>query len=86
MPQLTYVPVLSAPLASDDWSGRTGLVHEAVLQDLPDLSGHQVYACGNPLMVEAAQRDFLQQGCLPEDEFFADAFYSAAQSGDRPAR
>jgi CDP-4-dehydro-6-deoxyglucose reductase len=85
MPQLTYVPVLSAPLASDDWSGRTGLVHQAVLQDLPDLSGHQVYACGNPLMVEAAQRDFLQQGGLPEDEFFADAFYSAAQSGDRPA-
>ena len=31
-------------------------------------------------MVEAAQRDFLQQGGLPEDEFFADAFYSAAQS------
>jgi CDP-4-dehydro-6-deoxyglucose reductase len=79
MPQLTYVPVLSDPLDSDGWSGRTGLVHEAVMQDLSDLSGHQVYACGNPLMVEAAQRDLIGQCGLPEDEFFADAFYSAAQ-------
>ena len=83
MPRLTYVPVLSEPLASDGWTGRTGLVHQAVMQDLSDLSGHQVYACGNPLMVEAAQRDLIGQCGLPEDEFFADAFYSAArQAGD----
>jgi len=79
------VPVLSEPLASDGWTGRTGLVHQAVMQDLSDLSGHQVYACGNPLMVEAAQRDLIGVCGLPEDEFFADAFYSAAQSSDRAA-
>jgi CDP-4-dehydro-6-deoxyglucose reductase len=76
MPNLRYVPVLSEPEA--DWTGRTGFVHRAVMADLPDLSGHQVYACGAPVMVEAAQRDFVEQCGLPADEFFADAFTSEA--------
>lgn len=75
---LRYVPVLSEALASDGWSGRTGLVHQAVMEDIPDLSGHQVYACGAPVMVESAQRDFIGQCGLPPDEFYSDAFYSAA--------
>ena len=78
MPNLRYVPVLSEPHADDAWSGRRGLVHEAVMADWPDLSAHQVYACGAPLMVEAAQRDFIARCGLPADEFFADAFTSAA--------
>jgi NAD(P)H-flavin reductase len=49
---------LSEPEPADAWAGRTGLVHQAVMQDWPDLSAHQVYACGVPVMVEAAQRDF----------------------------
>jgi ferredoxin-NADP reductase len=53
-----YVPVLSEPLATDDWRGRTGLVHEAVMQDMPDMGGCQVYACGVPVMVESARREF----------------------------
>jgi CDP-4-dehydro-6-deoxyglucose reductase len=53
-------------------------VHQAVLQDLPDLSGHQVYACGAPVVVDSARRDFVAQAHLPEDEFFADAFTSEA--------
>jgi CDP-4-dehydro-6-deoxyglucose reductase len=52
-------------------------VHQAVLQDLPDLSQHQVYACGAPIVVESAQRDYLAAG-LPADEFFADSFTSEA--------
>ena len=72
-----YVPVLSEPLASDHWRGRTGLVHEAVLHDIPDLSGCQVYACGVPAMVAAAHRDFTARCGLPEDEFFSDAFTPA---------
>src|SRR5574343_1220520 len=70
---IAYVPVLSEPAAGDAWQGRTGFVHQAVLADFPDLSGHQVYACGAPVMIEAAKRDFMAQG-LPEEEFFADAF------------
>ena len=84
MPQLRYVPVVSDALPQDSWSGRDGFVHRAVLQDLPDLSSCQVYACGAPIMVESARRDFLQAG-LPADEFYADAFTSAADKASEPA-
>lgn len=72
-PQLKYVPVLSHPSPEDGWTGRTGLVHEAVLADYADLSGHEIYCCGAPQMVEAAHKDFVARG-LPEEEFFSDAF------------
>jgi CDP-4-dehydro-6-deoxyglucose reductase, E3 len=78
MPKLRYVPVLSEPATADAWTGRTGLVHQAVMSDLPDLSGHQVYACGAPVMVDAAQRDFVGRCGLPDDAFFADSFTSEA--------
>jgi CDP-4-dehydro-6-deoxyglucose reductase len=77
-PRLRYVPVLSEPRAGDAWHGRTGLVHRAVLADLPDLSGYQVYACGAPIMVESAQRDFVAEAGLPAEEFYADSFTSEA--------
>ena len=85
-----YVPVLSepdAPAAADApdaaaaphaWNGRTGLVHHAVMEDLPDLSGHQVYACGVPVMVQSAHRDFVAVCGLDEANFFSDAFVSRA--------
>ncbi len=78
MPNLRYVPVLSEPRAEGTWTGRTGLVHRAVMADWPDLSGHQVYACGAPIMVEAAQRDLVAECGLPADEFYADSFTSEA--------
>jgi CDP-4-dehydro-6-deoxyglucose reductase len=70
----TFIPVLSEALPADNWNGRTGLVHQAVLQDFDDLAGYQVYACGAPAMVEAAHVDFTRLRRLPEDEFFSDAF------------
>lgn len=73
MPHLSYVPVISDALVEDAWTGRTGFVHNAVLQDLPDLSGYQVYACGAPIVVDSAQAAYIKAG-LPEDEFFADSF------------
>ncbi|MEY8879070.1 MAG: CDP-6-deoxy-delta-3,4-glucoseen reductase [Leptothrix sp. (in: b-proteobacteria)] len=78
LPWLRYTPVLSAPLVGDAWTGRTGLVHHAVLADLPDLREQQVYACGAPVMVDAAQRDFVAQAGLPAEAFFADSFVSEA--------
>jgi CDP-4-dehydro-6-deoxyglucose reductase len=78
LPNLQFVPVVSDALPQDQWTGRTGFVHQAVLQDLPDLSGYQVYACGAPIVVDSARRDFVAQAHLPEDEFFADAFTSEA--------
>jgi CDP-4-dehydro-6-deoxyglucose reductase len=76
--RLRYVPVISDGLPQDAWPGRTGFVHRAVMQDFPDLSMHQVYACGVPLMVDSARRDFIAQCRLPEGEFYADSFTTQA--------
>jgi CDP-4-dehydro-6-deoxyglucose reductase len=76
--KLTYVPVISDGLPEDAWSGRTGFVHRAVMEDFPDLSHHQVYACGVPIMVDSARRDLTTACKLPEDEFYADSFTTQA--------
>lgn len=73
LPHLRYIPVLSEEPADSEWQGRTGLVHEAVLADYPDLSAYQAYVCGAPGMVEIAHKTFVERG-LPADEFFSDAF------------
>jgi CDP-4-dehydro-6-deoxyglucose reductase len=74
-PHITFIPVLSEPLPEDNWPGRTGFVHQAVLDDFDSLAGYQVYVCGAPVMVESAQRSFIAERALPEDEFFSDAFF-----------
>ncbi|MCY7308437.1 MAG: CDP-6-deoxy-delta-3,4-glucoseen reductase [Rhodoferax sp.] len=78
MPNLQYVPVISDAMPEDAWTGRTGFVHRAVLEDLPDLSGYQVYACGAPIVIDAARRDFSELAGLDEEEFFADSFITEA--------
>jgi CDP-4-dehydro-6-deoxyglucose reductase len=83
LPNFRFVPVLSEPTPQCAWTGRTGFVHQAVLEDHADLSGHHVYACGAPVVVDSARRDFVAARGLPEDAYFADAFTineSAAQS------
>ena len=78
MPHLRYIPVISDALPEDDWTGRTGFVHQAVLEDFSDLSGHQVYACGAPIVVESARDAYSALAGLPAEEFFADAFTTEA--------
>ena len=78
LPQLRYVPVVSDALPEDSWTGRTGFVHQAVLDDFADLSGHEVYACGAPIVVEMARDTYSAQRGLPPEAFFADAFTSEA--------
>lgn len=78
MPHFRFVPVVSDALPEDHWSGRTGFVHQAVMADFPDLSAHSVYACGAPIVVRSAQAEFTSRCGLPADEFFADAFTTAA--------
>ncbi|AIY39300.1 2-polyprenylphenol hydroxylase and related flavodoxin oxidoreductases / CDP-6-deoxy-delta-3,4-glucoseen reductase-like [Collimonas arenae] len=80
LPWFRYVPVLSEPEPHGGWQGRTGFVHLAVMEDHADLSQHQVYACGAPVVVEAARRDFSASCSLPATHFFADAFLSKADS------
>jgi CDP-4-dehydro-6-deoxyglucose reductase len=78
MPNLRYTPVVSDALAQDAWTGRTGFVHLAALQDIPDMRGFQVYACGAPVVVDSGRRDFVAKAGLDPEEFFADAFTSEA--------
>ena len=78
LPDFKYIPVISNALPEDTWDGRSGFVHEAVMTDHPNLKDFQVYACGAPVMVNAARQDFSSQCHLPEEEFFADSFTSAA--------
>lgn len=72
---IKFVPVLSETLPEDNWQGRTGLVHQAVLEDFNNLSGHEIYACGAQAMLDAARRDFTAQRSLPAESFFSDAFF-----------
>ncbi|MDC7699143.1 CDP-4-dehydro-6-deoxyglucose reductase [Vogesella indigofera] len=82
---ITFIPVVSDALPEHNWLGRSGFVHQAVLDDFDDLSGYQVYACGAPIMVEAAHKSFIAERKLPEDEFFSDAFFlSKDMSGSKP--
>jgi CDP-4-dehydro-6-deoxyglucose reductase len=84
LPHLRYVPVVSDALPEDAWTGRTGFVHRAVMQDFPDLSAFQVYACGAPIVVDSARDDFTGRCALPADEFFADSFTTAADTAAAP--
>ncbi len=79
-----FVPVLSEPAQDDRWTGRNGFVHAAAMQDFPDLSSHQVYVCGAPVMVAAARRDFVGQCRLPEEEFIADSFEFSSDAHTDP--
>ena len=72
------VPVLSHPEPSDTWTGRTGLVHQAMLADFADLTGYEVYVCGSLKMVETAVPAFMAQG-LQNDACFSDAFLPAGR-------
>ncbi len=78
-----FVPVLSDARPEDRWEGRTGVVHEAILQDFPDLTGYELYVCGSLRMVEAAYPALLAQG-MAEEFCFSDAFTPAARPAAVP--
>jgi len=73
---MTYVPVLSDAGRDSDWQGRTGLVHEAIVEDFTDLKNYEVYSCGPPAMVQAGREAFIGIG-LAEDHYYCDAFEKA---------
>ncbi len=72
-----FVPVLSDLPPGDAWPGRRGLVHQAMLEDFPDMRGFELYACGSVRMIEAAVPAFVAQG-LDEQFCYSDAFVPAA--------
>ena len=78
-PSFKFVPVVSEPQPGDGWSGRTGLVHEAILQDFPSLASHEIYACGSVGMVQSIF-PFLKNQGAEDGMCFSDAFLLSARS------
>ena len=79
-PNFSFVPVLSEP--DDDWEGRKGFVHEAVLQDITDLPAHDIYMAGPPVMVKAGRDAFSEAG-VPDAQLHYDSFEYAEDSRDK---
>ena len=82
-PGFRFTPVFSEPGSGEAAGERTGLVHEALAADYPDLSGHDVYMAGPPPMIEAARSLFPRHGLVAERLFF-DSFDYAQPRGDTP--
>jgi len=70
---ISYTPVLSDAKATDNWSGRSGFVHDTVLKDFKDLSNVEVYASGPPVMVYAGRDAFIPHG-MKAEHYYSDAF------------
>lgn len=70
---LKYTPVLSEPADEDNWQGETGFVHDAIINEYPDLSGYDVYMSGPPPMIKAGMDAFYAHG-LPESQIYSDSF------------
>ncbi len=68
---LQFHPVISDVEAAGGM--RTGLVHEAVLEDHPDLTDVDVYMSGPPALIDAGRRSFVEAG-LPEERLYYDSF------------
>jgi NAD(P)H-flavin reductase/ferredoxin len=81
LPWFRFVPVLSEAGPADGWDGRTGFVHQAAMDDIATLAGHEVYACGAPAMINAARQGFVHERQLNRDAFYCDAFVPTAATG-----
>ena len=77
-PHITYTPVLSEIDNLENWSGKTGYVHKAVVEDYSDLSDNDVYACGPPPMIDAIVSTF-PENHLREGSLFSDSFEFAKE-------
>lgn len=74
-----YIPVVSEPDTSPGWTGRTGLVGEAALHDLDQVSDMTVFVSGGPAMVYATLDAFMARG-MPEENMKSDIFSYAPRA------
>lgn len=72
-PLFRFTPVLSEPQPEDHWQGETGYVHETVIKQCANLSQHDIYMSGPPIMVYTARDEFIRLG-VEEKQLFSDAF------------
>jgi len=72
-PLFRFTPVLSEPQPEDHWQGETGYVHETVIKHCSNISQHDIYMSGPPVMVYTARDEFMRLG-VGEKQLFSDAF------------
>lgn len=70
-PLFTFIPVVEFPEAN--WTGKTGRVHQSVLEDIQDFANYNVYVAGRFEMAKVVRDDFVKQG-LPAASLFGDAY------------
>jgi CDP-4-dehydro-6-deoxyglucose reductase len=68
-----YRRAISEPSPTAARDGFKGFVHEAVIDDFPDLAGYDVYMSGPPAMIDAAKHAFEEHG-VEERRLFYDSF------------
>jgi propane monooxygenase reductase component len=79
LPNFTFVPALSEPIADEEWDGEVGLITAVVEKYETDLTGADCYVCGPPPMVEAAM-DLLSRLGAPEKNIYYDKFTTTGSS------
>ena len=83
LPGLRFTPVLD--LGPAGCRSRTGFVHRAVIEDFDDLSDHDIYACGAPVMIEALSRDCAAERGFDPARLTADIFVAGPAGGGAEA-
>ncbi|MDB2374238.1 NAD(P)H-flavin reductase [Psychrosphaera haliotis] len=71
-PHFQYIPVVEE--AEDNWSGKVGYVHQAVMEDIVSLEPYDIYLAGPFKMAGIAREDFISQKGAIKEHMFADAF------------
>ena len=71
-----YIPVVSNPPTGTTWNGRTGFVHDAIAQVIPNtLSQYEFYFAGPPPMTQALQELLMTQHQVPFEQIHFDRFF-----------
>jgi CDP-4-dehydro-6-deoxyglucose reductase len=78
-PNLSFVPVLSQSADNDRPNAGVKYVQDRLLEDHPDLSGFDIYACGLPAMIRTTRKMFEAAGERGPAHFHTDEFLTAAE-------
>jgi aquacobalamin reductase/NAD(P)H-flavin reductase len=71
LPHANFIPVIEH--GNKNWQGKTGLVHQAAMQDIVSFEPYDIYLAGRFEMVGVIRSDFIEHGALLE-LMYADAF------------
>jgi NAD(P)H-flavin reductase/ferredoxin len=79
LPNFCFVPALSEPQPSDEWTGERGLITEVVRRCVPNVAGMEAYMCGPTAMIDVALT-FLTRSGMSERDIFYDKFVTKADT------